>query len=130
MLKLKLEKAKEEMEKKRLERREKIKARLEQSKERKHKNTQRVDPLVKKYLEHPYTHEKLEKQYQESVVLPELQNKQKYLEELKDYYKPLSHSAIMSHKHSYENLKRVKENELRAKRERSYHSKFGFENAI
>lgn len=67
-------------------------------------------------------HEKLEKEFEEKVILPELERKKKYLEELKDYYRPLSRSVIMSHQHSYENLRRIKQKEYLAKREQQYPS--------
>lgn len=70
-------------------------------------------------LEHPYTHEKLQKEFEENFILPDLEKKQKYLKELREFYQPLSKSAILSHQQSYENLKKKMENEYKAKREKN-----------
>lgn len=77
-------------------------------------------------LEKPYIHEKLEKKYEEEFLLPKLAEKERLLTEIKDYHQPLTRSALKSHQQSYDNLKKMKENEIKAKRDRSLKGKLSF----
>lgn len=111
------------MEEQRIKRREEIKQRMEKAKEDRDSARKKTTKTKFMGLGKPYVHEKLEKEFNEKFVLPELEKKQRYLEELKEFYQPLSKSTFISHQQSYEKLKKLKELEYKEKRENFYHPK-------
>jgi hypothetical protein len=111
------------MEEQRQKRREEIKRRINKAKEDRDSARRKSTKTKFMGLGKPYVHEKLEKEYNEKIVLPELEKKQKYLEELKEFYQPLSKSAFVSHQQSYEKIKKQKELEYKEKRENFYNPK-------
>ena len=74
-------------------------------------------------IEQPYTHEKIVQEYNEKFVLPDLKQRQIYLEELREYYRPIERSELVSHQHSYENFKRIREKEKKTQRNNSFQRK-------
>ena len=52
-----------------------------------------------------YMHEKLEKNFNDNVVLPDLEEKKKYLKQLKHYFKPMSKTDFEKHEKSYQEIK-------------------------
>jgi hypothetical protein len=65
----------------------------------------------------------MEKKFEEEYVLPKLAENKRFLTELRDYHQPLTKSSFISHQKSYENIKRLKGIEHKAKREKSMRSK-------
>ncbi|CAI2362401.1 unnamed protein product [Moneuplotes crassus] len=67
-----------------------------------------------------YMHEKLEEEYQQNVLMPELEKKKNELKEKRDFYKPIDRKEIDEFQKQYEENIKLKNEEKRHKREQWY----------
>lgn len=67
-----------------------------------------------------YLHEKLEQEFNEKVLMPELEKKKQVLKEKRDFYKPIDHKEIDDFQKKYEENIKYKLEEKRMKREQWY----------
>lgn len=67
-----------------------------------------------------YLHEKLEKDYKEKVLMPELEKKKLALREKREFYKPIDHKEIDEFQKKYEENIKIKIDQQRQKREKWY----------
>lgn len=61
----------------------------------------------------------IEDKYKESIEMPDLEQKKKRLQDLRNFYKPITEMKIDKHQKDYEIIKRQMENEIRRQREMS-----------
>lgn len=67
-----------------------------------------------------YMHEKLEKEYQEKVLMPELEKKKQVLKEKREFFRPIDHKEIDEHQKQYEENFKIKLEQKKMEREKWY----------
>ena len=96
-----------------IEKQEKIKIeRLQKEKEWKQRH--------KKLKGQKYLHEKIEEDYEQKVLMPELEKKKNELKEKRDFYKPIDHREIDEFQKKYEEEAKVQAEKKRLEREKWY----------
>lgn len=76
--------------------------------------------IKKKQNKDHYLHEKLEKEYNEKVIMPELEKKKLALKEKREFHKPIDHREIDEFQKQYEDRIKLKIEEKRVIREKWY----------
>ena len=79
---------------------EKERKRLEQMEKRERNKLERMQKeaewkkLKKKINNEKYIHEKIEEDYNQKIIMPELEKKKEELKEKREFYKPIDHKEI------------------------------------
>ena len=95
--------------------------RYEQTKERIEQNQkERVENSKPIRLNTDYLHDKLEKKYEQNVILPALEQKKMELEKIRNFYKPIPRSELDEHEKNFLIQLKQKQDEKKMKREIEY----------
>ena len=115
----KIDKGREEKKKQNEENKHKeIMERYEESLRKNEEHAKQREEFAKPIkLDREYMHKKLENRYKQEVEIPTLQQKKLELEKIRNFYKPIQRKDIDDHDKNFVETLKLKEKELKLKRE-------------